>query len=99
MREPPSDDDRGRMILSAAQTGVRLSHLGYRVRRVVAEACGDEVPFYTAGGFKLKSDYPNGFVGSAAPPPQLRPHLMGLFDEDAEVRVAGTTVSYLFSAE
>jgi hypothetical protein len=95
IREPPSDDDRGRMILSAAQTGFRLSHLGYRVKRVMAEAYGDEVPFYRAGGFTLKSDYASVFAGRGAPA-HHRPHLMGVFDEDAEARIAGTTVSWLF---
>lgn len=96
IREPPSDDDRGRMILSAAQAGFRLCHLGYRVRRVLAEGYGDEVPFYMAGGFTLKSDYSVAFASSDAPVNRWRPHLMGLFNEDAEARIAGTTVSFLF---
>jgi DNA-binding CsgD family transcriptional regulator len=90
------DGERGRTILATVQAGFRVTHVGYRIKRVFAEAYGPEVPFYQAGGFLLKSDFASFYAKRARPPAERHPYLMGLFDEDPESRVTGTNMSYLF---
>lgn len=81
---PNPIDERGRAILAAAHSGFQLTHLGYRARRILQEAYGDaQVPFFTAGGFLCKSDYAEFYQRHPpTPPPDRRPYLMGLFDDD-----------------
>jgi DNA-binding CsgD family transcriptional regulator len=59
---PNPSDERGRAVLAAAHSGFQLTHLGYRARRILQEAYGDaQVPFFTAGGFLVKSTPRFGF--------------------------------------
>jgi DNA-binding CsgD family transcriptional regulator len=98
VRRSGADEDRVRAIAATAQEGFRLSHVGYRVRRVLQEAYGpQELPFFKAGGFQLKSDY----EGHAARNgdrwrPEERPYLMGLYREDPESCYPGNGMSDLF---
>src|SRR5688572_18660738 len=99
LRHPPTDD-RGRAIVAIAQTGFRLSHGGYRLNRVVQEAYGSEqMPYFIAGGFVLKSDYSSYYAQSGRQVASAeRPYLMGLYKDDSESRYPGTAVSDLFGS-
>lgn len=99
LRHPTLNDDRARAVLTAFQTTFRLFFQGYRMRRVLQEAYGSEqLPFFTAGGFFMKSDYRSHVEqdGVQAPPVELRPYLMGLYLDDPQTRFLGTGLSYLF---
>jgi DNA-binding CsgD family transcriptional regulator len=100
MRANPADG-RGLAIIAAAEAGFRLSHAGYRVRRLMQEAYGPQhVAFIKAAGLLLKSDYAGYYAsaGCSQPPPHERPYLMGLDREDADSTLPGTTASFLFQA-
>jgi hypothetical protein len=69
------------------------------MRRVLQEAYGSEqLPFFTAGGFLLKSDYRRHVEqdGVQTPPGELHPYLMGVYRDDPHIRYLGTELSYLF---
>ena len=69
------------------------------MRRVLQEAYGaEQLPFFTAGGFLLKSDYRRHVeqAGVQTPPGELRPYLMGVYRDDPHTRYLGTGLSYLF---
>lgn len=92
-------DDRGRAVLAVFQSSFLLSYVGYRMKRVLQEAYGSEqLPFFTAGGFLLKSDYRSHVEpdGVQTPPGELRPYLMGVYRDDPHTRYLGTQLSYLF---
>lgn len=99
IRHPSPSDDRGRAVLSVFHSVFRLFFVGYRMRRVLQEAYGaEQLPFFAAGGFLLKSDYP-GHVeqdGVPAAPGDVRPYLMGLYRDDPETRFLGSQLSYAF---
>lgn len=95
----PVADDLARPIIGIAQSGFRVSHLGYHVRTVLQEACGvGQLPFFYAGGFVLKSDYANYYEALGLEPPVngTRPYLMGLAREDPESRYPGKAITDLF---
>ncbi|MBI4266582.1 MAG: hypothetical protein HY657_19610, partial [Acidobacteria bacterium] len=99
LRHPTTNDDRARAVLTVFQSSFLLFFRGYRMRRVLQEAYGSEqLPFFTAGGFLLKSDYgsPVEQDGVQTPPGELRPYLMGVCRDDPHTRYLGTQVSYLF---
>jgi DNA-binding CsgD family transcriptional regulator len=98
IRHPDPNDDRWRGIVVAAHAGFQLCHVGYRVKRVLQEVYGDELPVCTAGGFLLKSDYQAYFSqrGRQVPADTERPYLMGLFRDDPESNYPGSALSYLF---
>ena len=55
---PTPTDARTLTAVAAAQDGFRLTHVGYRIRRVLQEGYGpQQLAFLTQGGFVLKSDY------------------------------------------
>ena len=98
LRHPP-ESERGLAAIAVSHSGFRLFFVGYRIGRVLQEAYGPEqLPFFTAGGFFLKSDYRKYFErhGHAAPAEELHPYLMGLYRSDPESRYPGTGLSYLF---
>ena len=99
IRHPTLHDDRARAVLTVFQSSFRLSYEGYRMKRVLQEAYGaEQLPFFTAGGFLLKSDY-GGHVersGVQTPAGELRPYLMGVYRDDPHIRFLGTELSYLF---
>jgi hypothetical protein len=95
-RQPAPHDDRGRATVATAQEGFRRTHIGYRLKRVLAEAYGPEVPFYRAGGFLVKDDYTRFYATAPVPAPERRPYLVGMFADDPESRITGSTLSYLF---
>ena len=89
----------GQGAVAAAEAGFRLVHGGYRVRRLLQEAHGaHEVAMLTSAGLRLKSDYAEYFAAnrSGEPPPDERPALMGLYADDPESRLLGTTAAGLF---
>jgi hypothetical protein len=95
------DDGQQRAIAVAAQTGFRLCSMGYRLSRVLQEAYGSaELPFFTSAGFVLKSDYAAFYARQPhhVPPPDRRPHLMGLFSTDPECRYPGNALADHFQA-
>ena len=89
-------DERGRAIVSTAYAGFRAVHLGYRIKRVLQEAYEPELPYFTASGFLVKSDYAPSADASASDPNGWRPYLMGLFRDDRESQLPGSAISYLF---
>lgn len=90
-------DEGLRAIAAAAQEGFRLSYVGYRLRRVLQEAYGlQELPFFKAGGFLLKSDYSGGARAAYRWKADEHPYLMGLYREDPESRHPGNGMSDLF---
>ena len=94
-------DERARRILTAGQIGFRLVHVGYRVKRVLQEAYGDEqLAFFKSGGFQMKSDYSTWYANrnGAAPSSTERPYLMGLYSSDPESQYPGSALSDLFQA-
>lgn len=100
-RAPTPSDTRNLAAVAAAQDGFRMTHMGYRIRRVLQEGYGSEqLAFLTAGGFLLKSDYGGYYAQAqgAKPPAEERPFLVGLAREDAESRLPGTAISSLFQA-
>jgi hypothetical protein len=99
---PAPTDPRVLAAVGAAQEGFRLTHAGYRIRRIRQEGYGpQQLAFLTMGGFLLKSDYGRYYAEAAgpAPPPEDRPFLAGLDREDAESRLPGTALSSLFQAQ
>ena len=96
---PGLTEDRLRAVLSAVQAGFRISHGGYRLRRVLQEAYGaSQLPFMERGGFLLKSSYEDDewAAGIAALPAVERPYLMGLYRDDPESRHPGAALADLF---
>ena len=92
LRHPTPSDDRGRAVLAVFHSVFRLFFVGYRMKRILQEAYGaEQLPFFAAGGFLLKSDY-----GAAAPSGEARPYLMGLYRDDPETRYLGSQLSYVF---
>ena len=92
-------DDRGLAVLTVFQSAFRLMYEGYRMKRVLQEAYGaEQLPFFTAGGFLLKSDYPSQAEQRSVQtlPGELRPYLMGAYRDDPHTRYLGTGLSYLF---
>ena len=99
IRHPTLDDDRARAVLTLFQSSFRLSYEGYHMKRVLQEAYGaEQLPFFTAGGFLLKSDYASHAEqgGVQTPPGEPRPYLMGVYRDDPHTRYLGAQVSYLF---
>jgi hypothetical protein len=89
----------GQGAVAAAEAGFRLAHGGYRVRRLLQEAHGPhEVAMLTSAGLRVKSDYAGYFAAnrSTEPPADERPTLMGLYSDDPESRLLGTTAAGLF---
>jgi hypothetical protein len=98
---PTPSETRNHAAVTTAQDGFRLTHVGYRIRRVLQEGYGpQQLAFLTAGGFLLKSDYGDYFARThgAKPPAEERPFLVGLDREDPESRLPGTAMSSLFQA-
>ena len=89
-------DERGRAIVATSYAGFRAVHLGYRIKRVLQEAYGPELPYFTAGGFLVKSDYALSADASAMDANGWRPYLVGLFRDDRESQLPGSAISYLF---
>ena len=89
----------GQGAVAAAETGSRLAHGGYRVRRMLQEAHGShEAAMLSGAGLRLKCDYAGYFAAlpSAGPPTDERPVLMGLYADDPESRLLGTAAASLF---
>jgi hypothetical protein len=85
--------------IAAAQTGFRQCSTGYRLARVLQEAHAvAELPFFAAGGFLVKSEFDRFYAEHPGdrPPPERRPHLMGLFRTDPECRFPGNALADLF---
>ena len=98
---PTPKDTKNLAAVTAAQDGFRLTHVGYRIRRVLQEGYGpQQLAFMTAGGFLIKSDYADYYAQSpgATPPAEERPFLVGLDREDPESRLPGTAISSLFQS-
>jgi DNA-binding CsgD family transcriptional regulator len=90
----------GQGAVAAAEAGFRLAHGGYRVRRLLQEAYGPrELAMLTSAGLRVKSDYAEYFAAnrSGEPPADERPVLMGLYADDPESRLLGTTAAGLFN--
>jgi hypothetical protein len=85
--------------VASAEAGFRLAHSGYRVRRVLQEARGPyERSMIASAGLRIKSDYSCYFSagGAETPPVDERPVLMGLYADDPESLLLGTTAGALF---
>jgi DNA-binding CsgD family transcriptional regulator len=101
-RGPVPTDPRALAAVGVAQEGFRLTHAGYRIRRILQEGYGpQQLAFLTAGGFLLKKDYRCGDAAAAAPlpPADEHPFLAGLNRDDPESRLPGTALSSLFQAQ
>jgi hypothetical protein len=98
-RNPLLDNDRARAVVAAFQSSFLLFFAGYRMRRVLQEAYGaEQLPFFTAGGFLMKSDYGSYLQqeGVQPAPDEQRPYLMGVYRDDPHTRYLGAQLSYLF---
>jgi DNA-binding CsgD family transcriptional regulator len=96
---PDLTTSAGQGAVAAAEAGFRLAHGGYRVRRLLQEAYGpQERAMLTGAGLRLKSDYAEFFAanGGAQPAADQRPALMGLYADDPESQVLGSTGASLF---
>jgi DNA-binding CsgD family transcriptional regulator len=91
------DQPRGMEVLRLAHAAFRFTHEGFGVGRVLQEGYGEQLRFLQAGGMLLESDYASYYAAQdGEPPPELRPYLCGLDRADAEAKLPGTTVAYLF---
>lgn len=96
---PTPTDARTLTAVAAAQDGFRLTHVGYRIRRVLQEGYGpQQLAFLTQGGFVLKSDYGDYYADARRQKPRAEdhPYFVGLDRDDPEGRLPGTPLSSLF---
>ena len=96
---PGLDTPAGQSAVAAAEAGFRLSHGGYRARRLLQEAHGPrERVMLGSAGLRLKSDYADYFASQRGDVPAAgeRPALMGLYVDDSEGRTLGTAAASLF---
>jgi DNA-binding CsgD family transcriptional regulator len=77
-------------VLFASHSSVRLALEGYRVNRLLEESYGPQRDVVFKGGALLKSDF-------GCPRAEDCPSwLLGLYREDVESPIPGTTISFLF---
>jgi DNA-binding CsgD family transcriptional regulator len=95
---PDLDPAVAQGVVAAAETGFRLAHGGYRVRRLLQEAHGRyEEAMLRGAGLRLKSDYADHFAATGEESSVAeRPVLMGLYVDDPESHVPGSTAAALF---
>ena len=94
-REIDPRDPETMAALAMAHQSFRLAHEGYRINRVLHEACGDQLEVLRAGGHLVKSDFAAAY-GSKPPTPERRSWLCGLYRDDRETWLPGATLAFLF---
>ena len=99
MRESDPPTSRELEIVEKGRLGFRLTHEGYRVRRVMQEVYGSlGLAYMKAGGFRLACDFSAYYADRAGiePTPAMHPYLMAIAQDDPESRLPGSAVSYMF---